>query len=224
MASTAEITSEMHQMRREFQDLKLSITSTVSETVAAALTIQAGPCAPPSSTPQRDLYIPHASLLTDLRDFLGDPSAVFKTPEQAEALEVVKAGGRHLLLIGPTAMGKSLVYQLPAAQRDYGTTCVLLPLSPLRQETERKCQALGITCSQWEPDLDEKPKTKIVYVSPEDAQTAKFTDYIVEMYNLGLLVQFVIDEVHLVKTHSNFRYCFSNLLPLIKSSKFQLSN
>jgi superfamily II DNA helicase RecQ len=79
-----------------------------------------------------------------LRNFLGNPSATFKTPQQAEALEVVMAGDRHLLLVGPTAMGKSLVYMLPAAQCNYGITCVLLPLSALHLDFNRRCNNLNI--------------------------------------------------------------------------------
>ena len=78
----------------------------------------------------RPTVLPHPSLLASLCSFLSDPRASFKTPEQAEALEVAINGKEHLLLIGPTAMGKSLVYMLPAALFDRAmVTLVLLPLS-----------------------------------------------------------------------------------------------
>ena len=45
--------------------------------------------------------VPDALLLESLCSFLSDPHASFKTPEQAEALEVAMHGKEHLLLIGP---------------------------------------------------------------------------------------------------------------------------
>ncbi|KAF9777942.1 P-loop containing nucleoside triphosphate hydrolase protein, partial [Thelephora terrestris] len=133
---------------------------------------------------------------------------------QAEAIEFVLAHERHLLLVGPTAMGKTLAYMLPAANRDHGITCVLLPLSALHTDFDRRCTDLKIESSRWTPQND-RPRTKIIYVSPEHAQTKRFNDHVFELHRLGLLKQFVIDEVHLVKSHSDFRFCFSALKPLL---------
>jgi superfamily II DNA helicase RecQ len=168
----------------------------------------------PSSQLQRELYVPHPSLTRLLRNFLGNGSAMFKTPEQAEAIEFVLAHEHHLLLVGPTAMGKTLAYMLPAANRDHRITCVLLPLSALHTDFDRRCTDLKIESSRWTPQND-RPRTKIIYVSPEHAQTKRFNDHVFELHRLGLLKQFVIDEVHLVKSHSDFRFCFSALKPLL---------
>ena len=149
-----------------------------------------------------------------LRTFLANPTATFKTAQQAEALEFVMSYQRHLLLIGPTAMGKTLVYTLPAANRDQGTTCVLLPLSALHTDFDRRCKELKIDSSRWTPN-NNKPRTRIVYVSPEHAQMKQFVDYLVESHSLGHLKQFVIDEAHLIKSHSDFRFCFAALKPLL---------
>ena len=212
--------SQMDELIREVKDLKISIPSAVGEHFSSVLAIQARrgtDIASPS--PKRVLYVPHPSLNRSLRKFLGNPKATFKTPEQAEALEITMSGKRHLLLVGPTAMGKSLVYMLPAAERSQGITVVLLPLSALHLDFERRCSALQIESSRWSPKDNEKPRTKIVYVSPEHAQTSMFIDYLVETFHIGLLVQIVIDEVHLVQTHSKFRYCLSLLKPLVSSGE-----
>lgn len=201
--------------------MEVSIRSHINDAMGASLAIHArrNPTAASSQLPERELFVPHPSLLKMLRGFLGDPSATFKTPQQAEALEISKAGDRHLLLVGPTAMGKSLVYMLPAAQRHNGITCVLLPLSALHIDFDRRCMDLNIESSRWLPGTNEQPRSKIVYVSPEHAQTAAFINYLVSTYRLGLLVQLVIDEVHLVKLHSDFRFCFSSLQQLVVSRK-----
>jgi superfamily II DNA helicase RecQ len=203
------------------KNIEGNLRSHISNTMGASLAIQSrrNPTTTSSQHTEQEIFLPHPSLFKMLRNFLGDPSATFKTPQQAQALEVVMAGDRHLLLVGPTAMGKSLVYMLPAAQRDHGTTCVLLPLSALHLDFDRRCNDLNIESSRWIPVTNEEPKTRIVYVSPEHAQTLAFTNYAVSMSRLGLLVQFVIDEVHLVKLHSDFRFCFSALQPLVTSGR-----
>jgi len=89
------------------------------------------------SGPSDPVICPHPSLLTSLCSFLSNPNASFKTPAQAEALEVVVNGKEHLLLIRLTAMGKSLIYVLPAALFDRTLiTLVLLPLSSLHLDFE----------------------------------------------------------------------------------------
>jgi len=42
--------------------------------------------------------------LCDLRRFLRNPSARFKTPQQAEAVEVLASGDPSVLIVGPTGM------------------------------------------------------------------------------------------------------------------------
>ena len=202
--------------------MEVNLRSHFNEAMGASLAIQArrSPTAVPSQAPERNVFNPHPSLIKMLCDFLGNPHATFKTPEQAEALEIVMAGDRHLLLVGPTAMGKSLVYMLPAAQRTHGITCVLLPLSALHLDFDRRCRDLGIESSRSLPGMNEQPRTRIVYVSPEHAQTSTFTNYLISTSRLGLLVQVVIDEAHLIKLHSKFRFCFSALQPLVASRKY----
>lgn len=171
--------------------------------------------------PPRVRMAPHPSLLVTLRQFLSNPNASFKTPEQAEALEVAFNRQEHLLLIGPTAMGKSLIYMLPAASVDRTlVTLVLLPLSSLHLDFERRCREANISNSRWEPNLVTQPKTSIVYVSPEHAQTKDFSDYATSLHLTKKLARFVIDEPHLAVQHASFRYCFASLKPLISARKF----
>ena len=42
--------------------------------------------------------------LVDLRTFLHDSSAMFKTPQQAEAVEILASDISSLLVVGPTGM------------------------------------------------------------------------------------------------------------------------
>jgi len=199
----------------------------MNEAVGASLAITsrgASTTAPGNLPVERDHFIPHPSLITMLREFLGDPHATFKSPEQAEGLEVSLAGDRHLIVVGRTAMGKTILYMLPAAIRNHGITCVLLPLSALHLDFEQRCRELKIESSRWLPGVNENPRTRIVYVSPEHAMTSRFLDYLMPLAHKGELVQFVIDEVHLVHGHVKFRHCFSALKPLVLSGESFLQN
>lgn len=221
-ASASTLEPKMDRLTSQMEDLTLSLRSTINDSIGSALAVQArrGSNSECPSQIQRELYVPHPSLIRALRKFLGIPNAHFKTPEQAEAIEFVLAHERHLLLVGPTAMGKTLAYMLPAAQRNHGITCVLLPLSALHTDFDRRCKALKIESLRWTPE-NSNPRTRIVYVSPEHAQNKQFIDYLCEMKKLELLVQFVVDEVHLLAAHKDFRFCLSALRPLVTSGEFE---
>ena len=221
VTSTSGLELQITQLVNWVENLSRNLRSTVNDSIGSTLALQErrGLNADPSSQICRELYVPHPSLTKMLRTFLGEPAAMFKTPEQAEAIEFVLAHDRHLLLVGPTAMGKTLAYMLPTASRKHGITCVLLPLSALHTDFDHRCAAMKIESSRWTPQQN-KPRTKIVYVSPEHAQTKPFNDYLCELHNLGLLQQFMIDEVHLVKSHSDFRFCFAALKPLLTCGEF----
>ena len=181
----------------------------------------------PAARPHQTRFDPHPSLLRELRAFLSDPNATFKTPEQAEALEVSINRTEHLLLIGPTAMGKSLVYMLPAASVHYDrnlVTIVILPLSSLHADFQRRCHQLNIPSSRWLPPPFVPSNTSIVYVSPEHAQTSVFLEYALSLHFTKKLARIVIDEPHLVLQHADFRFCFSNLAPLIAAREFYIQS
>ena len=221
-ASLSGLESRMDRLSNQMESLNINIRSAVDDSVGSALAIQArrGSNVDCSSEPERELFVPHPSLNRMLRKFLGNSTAKFKTPEQAEAIEFVMAHQRHLLLVGPTAMGKTLAYMLPASQREYGITCVLLPLSALHPDFDRRCKEIKIESSRWTP-VDDRPATKIVYVSPEHAQTKQFVDWLIKSRNRGLLKQFVVDEAHLVIGHKAFRFCFLALKPLVSCGTFE---
>ena len=215
----------IRKIEEMMNNLSHNIQSSVNDGIVQAFTAQRGTNSGELTTStlhsDRDRYDPHPSLLEDLQTFLSDKNATFKTPEQAEALEVSKNKMEHLLLIGPTAMGKSLVYMLPAAIYDHElVTVVLLPLSSLHVEFMRRCQQFNIPSSRWHPPPAEPPQTTIVFVSPEHAQMQAFLDYAISLSLKKKLARIVIDEFHLILQHADFRHCFSNLKPLITAGMF----
>jgi len=158
--------------------------------------------------PREPIQLPDPSNLNLLRDFTGTENASFTCPEQALALELVLHGDSNIFLIGPTGMGKSCVFLIPAMLKPYMVTIVLIPLSGLRVDFAVRCQANNIECTEWRSQGHEK--STIVMVSPENVAHSDFLPWAKNLVNSGLLNLFVYDEVHLVKTHAGFRQCFEN--------------
>ena len=52
--------------------------------------------------------------------------------------------------------------------------------------------------------LSDSPVTKMLYVTPEQVATVKFTDLLNSLVRAGKLGSFVIDEAHCVSQVSNF--------------------
>ena len=228
--STANVSSDtdpvLGKVLQLLDDFSLDIRSSVSDGIAQGFATQRTSDEQSGVPSHQITYEPHPSLLGELRNLLSDPNATFKTPEQAEGLEVAVTKTEHLLLVGPTAMGKSLVYMLPSSSALYDrnlVTIVLLPLSSLHADFRRRCQQLHIPSSRWFPPPFEPQKTSIMYVSPEHAQTRKFLEYALSLHLSNKLARFVIDEPHLILQHADFRYCFANLKPLITAGEFFFS-
>src|SRR5512143_4241159 len=66
-------------------------------------------------------------------------------PGQREAIETLLERGR-LLLVAPTGGGKSLIYQLPAAELP-GTTLVVSPLIALMHDQVEALRARGVAAT-----------------------------------------------------------------------------
>ena len=203
---TVELHKQMSGMMEDMRSTQKAIPSTVQRAVALA-TPNVSTFPPRDPRPDVQRIDPHASNLAKLRNFRKDEEAQFTCPEQAEALEAVLGGPGHVFLIGPTGMGKTSVFLIPATESPHEVTVVLLPLSALRIDFSRRCATLGISCSEWAPN--NPSETTIVMVSPEDAVKPLFLRWAVNRRLKGTLVRFVYDEVHMAKTQSCFRSCFS---------------
>lgn len=110
----------------------------------------------------------------------------------------------------PTGAGKSLCYQLPAVMAS-GITFVVSPLIALMQDQLEHLNKLGIRSETLNSkmtteerkhvlkDLDrEKPKTKLLYITPELADTDNFKSLTEGLMKRNLIKYFIIDEAHCV--------------------------
>ncbi|KAJ8297588.1 hypothetical protein KUTeg_024119 [Tegillarca granosa] len=110
----------------------------------------------------------------------------------------------------PTGAGKSLCYQLPAVAVS-GITIVVSPLIALMQDQLDHLDALKIPAETINSKLTEKerkrvlsdlkkekPKTKLLYITPEQASTENFKLLTESLVKRKLLKYFVVDEAHCV--------------------------
>ena len=110
----------------------------------------------------------------------------------------------------PTGAGKSLCYQLPAVIAP-GITMVVSPLIALMQDQLEHLDQLGIRSETLNSKMSaedkkrvlndlnkDKPKTKLLYITPELADTDNFKTLTESLTAKNLVKYFIIDEAHCV--------------------------
>ncbi|XP_041491662.1 ATP-dependent DNA helicase Q5 isoform X1 [Microtus oregoni] len=158
----------------------------------------------PSSTPSDR----ERRVRTTLKKVFGFDS--FKTPLQESATMAVVKGDEDVFVCMPTGAGKSLCYQLPALLAN-GITIVVSPLIALIQDQVDHLLALKVPVSSLNSKLSvqerkellsdleqDKPRTKLLYITPEMAASASFQPTLTSLVSRNLLSYLVVDEAHCV--------------------------
>lgn len=122
----------------------------------------------------------HPSRLKDLRKFLRDPKAQFTTPEQGVLLEHALAGRDNVLGILGTAFGKTtLIMMMAKMYAQARVTVVVLPLSALHDDLDRRAKAHGLHISRWSPQ-EFNPNVNIITVAVEYLAHPQFRSLVAE--------------------------------------------
>lgn len=96
--------------------------------------------------------IPETSFveINGLRTFFGNPTAEFKTNEQAQAISSVISRTFDVLFVSGTGAGKSLAFMLPAYMEDRSmVTVVVVPLVALLSDMTVRCEKHNLVYDVW---------------------------------------------------------------------------
>ena len=137
-----------------------------------------------------------------LERILG-PGAQFRGIQERVIGAIVRGESPIVSVMG-TGAGKSLLFMLPAmcsamdAGRDVpGMTVVVIPMVSLRQDMQRRCQAVGLSCAEWDCRRPQA-EVSVMLVTSESAISHAFQSFVLRMRASHRLERIVIDECHTV--------------------------
>lgn len=128
--------------------------------------------------------------------------------DQSEIIDRV-VNGKDTLVIMPTGGGKSMCYQLPALMME-GTALIISPLIALMNDQVNALKMSGVQVAAYHSNISKAEltdiennlmagKLKLIYVSPERANTIEFSQMI-SRFKISLCA---IDEAHCVSVWGN---------------------
>jgi superfamily II DNA helicase RecQ len=137
----------------------------------------------------------HVNIHGKLKALMG-PEARFRGIQE-EAMQAIMTGKSPVVGVMGTGGGKSLLFMLPAFCVPKGTTIVIVPLSSLQEDLERRCKDGHIECVQWSSSRPHETAS-IVLVTPEAAMTKTFSTFVNGLAGRYQLDRVVMDECHVV--------------------------
>ncbi|CBY15192.1 unnamed protein product [Oikopleura dioica] len=163
---------------------------------------------PRSQPPSKATNITEEDIYAALREKFGHSG--FRSQIQEEAVKELCLRDRDAFICLPTGGGKSLIYQLPALLYP-GISIVISPLIALIQDQLKALLDKDIRAESINSKLSTEerraimddlysgvPKTRILYVTPEQVQTQRFIKLARWMNSRCLIHLVAIDEAHCV--------------------------
>lgn len=140
---------------------------------AADLLLADGGAGPEIEIDDHHALAPQALQL--LRQFYNDDAALFRSPQQREAVCAALECEVNFCACLPTGGGKSLVYALPAAFEEDRLTVVMCPNTALLRDQLARSEHLGLTCHTWTVEASRvSTAVQLAYVALESAVTDTF--------------------------------------------------
>jgi superfamily II DNA or RNA helicase len=143
---------------------------------------------------------------------LVGPQAVWKIPEQGQAMEAIMdlTKGQTLIVVLPTGAGKSILFMLPTLLDDAGTNIVVVPFSALMDDLVDRARQAGIDCIRWKPArLEGREQSvraaRMVVVSADVEEIEQFRNYMDSLRSRKLLRRIFFDEGHTAILDVSFR-------------------
>ncbi|KAH4341273.1 hypothetical protein HBH98_182860 [Parastagonospora nodorum] len=133
------------------------------------------------------------------RALTRQPNAEFRIVQE-EVLGAVVQRQLCVLVVMATRMRKSLLFMLPASLSHGGLTVVIAPLNALRDNLQDRCEALTISCADWNGKRLSHDAT--VHLHVEGAVSAAFGRFLNQKRMSRQLERIVIDECHVLMDSS----------------------
>ncbi|KAG6848431.1 hypothetical protein H0H93_000226 [Arthromyces matolae] len=186
--------------------------------------------APSNSTPSvTEITSPEQSVLTPaqdalywLRAMLDNPTATFRSQEQAELTQIVFSGSRNVVGILPTGGGKSYIFLIPAyadqvqaAERGSHETprktLTVIPNKALLADMLRKATDLGVRAIQWTTSTSNlvANNASLLLVALESITSPKFKEFYRKQE--GKVARICLDESHQMLISEEYRSKFAKL-------------
>ncbi len=127
----------------------------------------------------------------------------FRSDAQEVAATAVLRNEKALIIVMGTAMGKSLLFQLPAVMSGAGTVVVVVPFRALVDDLVHRCVARSIDAVEWSQGISH-PHAMII-VSADVAILDGFMMFVSQLHRDGLLRHIFIDECHVSFTDVDYR-------------------
>ena len=121
-----------------------------------------------------------------------------------------------ILVILPTGLGKSLLFQLPASIDFLEVTIVILPLLSLLQGQLARARALNISATIFD-SRNPPDSVQLVFTTPESSITSDFQNFLHRLKQYKRLNRIIIDECHeVLNSTQTFRKNIRRLDKLIE--------
>lgn len=141
-----------------------------------------------------------------LQDFFQNDQAEFRTPKQMQALQLLLQKVPYLLMILPTAGGKTTLFLLGASLTTSRTTIIVVPLLSLKRDLYQKAQAIGLSISYFEETYEESSNPRVLLVSIKTlGQNPRFLEHAFYLKHQELLDRLIFDECHLIPLSAHYR-------------------
>lgn len=155
-----------------------------------------------------------------LRDITKDENADFRSDQQKQAILHSCNSRKDVMLILPTASGKSMVYFIPCILTEKKIIILILPLVALVEDVLVRCKEIGIQAAIWEDRFI--VGSKLIVLSAEHVVTAGYTEFINECHHKGQLHCVVIDEIHLFEQWKDFRPVLNDIKKHIRPNNISV--
>ena len=133
------------------------------------------------------------------------PTAVPRSAEQLEALQLVLKPPKTSVVVMRTAGGKSALFLVPAALAELQTVIVVVPYTALADDLVRSAAQAGIDCVAWSPAYADGELHALVVVSADVAVDGAFLHYAQGLQLAGRLRAVFFDEGHVSFTDTSYR-------------------